>query len=346
MARKVKFTAEESIEADTPRKQEILRNTKIIEQRNRDIQTAQEIFADPNRSAQQKRDIVSGLESGFKRVERAGQLGSPAPDPGQRARDMFAAKQRGVGVPDASNVQGQFEQAQEEGLIPGETPQRVELDIEKRAGESIPIIGAPIAGIGIAIAKFLKGTPLKSFAGKGADIEPLIQSPEGIREVMIAEIQAEQFDKSISATQAIGVAAEALGLTALPLDIGKTVEKFTKTPSEDVETLRQSVAQMEGRASSMTDAASQGELGDPIKVLRNLRDMELEIGKLEAQLKFAIILSAELRADPEQVNLIEIEILRARDTIFEGQQRAQEGAFITPTDESLFGQLQRLKGGK
>ena len=58
MARKVKFSAEESVKADSPKKQEILRNTKINEQRNKDIQTAKETFANPNFSDQQKRDIV------------------------------------------------------------------------------------------------------------------------------------------------------------------------------------------------------------------------------------------------------------------------------------------------
>ena len=256
-------------------------------------------------------------------------------------------QQQGIPAPQPTLLQQQqLREAQEEGLIPGEAPERVELDIDPKTGEGLPIVGSPVTALGLGIATFLEGTKLKSFVSKESDIEPLLQTPEGQREIMIAEIQEEQFSKSISATELVGVASEALGLNDLPFGIGELVNKFTKTPSEDVETLRQSISEMEGRASSMTDAASQGELGDPIKVLRNLRGMELEIGKLEAQLKFAIILSAELRSDPEQINLIELEILRARDTIFEGQQRAQEGAFITPTSESLFIQLQNLKGGR
>lgn len=347
MPRKVKFTAEESVKADTRKKQEILRNTKIIEQGNRDIQTAHDIFADPNRSDQQKRDIVGNLESGFVRVERADQLPTPARDPGMRAADMFAAKQRGVGVPEGQQ-QEQFRQVQEEGLIPEEAPKRVELDVEPLPGESIPIVGPVVASLAQAfVSRFFRGDDalLKSFKGSKADIEPLIQSPEGLREVMLAEIQEEEFDRTISITEGVGAAAEAFGLNKLPLGIGGVVEKFTKTPSEDVETLRQAVSEMEGRASSLTDAASQGELGHPIQVLRRLRGMELELGKLEAQLKYTIILSGELRADPEQINLIEVEILRARETIFEAQQRAQEGAFITPSSESLFIQLEKLKGG-
>ena len=56
-----------------------------------------------------------------------------------------------------------------------------------------------------------------------------------------------------------------------------------------------------------------------------------------------IINSVELRANPEQVNLIEEKILSARETFFEAKQRAAEGALITPSDSQLYLRLQEIR---
>jgi len=130
-----------------------------------------------------------------------------------------------------------FQGLEEEGLIPEEEmPERVELDVERKAGEGMPLVGASIAGIGQAVAMFLKDTPLKSFVGEGQEIDNLVQTPEGRRGVMIAEIQREELDKSISATEALGALIE--GIPVVGSLANEYAGDLLKTPEATTRDLR------------------------------------------------------------------------------------------------------------
>lgn len=225
--------------------------------------------------------------------------------------------------------------------VPTELPGRKELDIQRISGEETPLIGAPITPVQLALTNYFKTTGAEEYLSE--ELNAFLGTPEGRREIMLSEIQAEEFKKAYESLSELGVIVESIGLTKIPFNIGEMVEKFTKTPSEDVRALRERIAELDSRASSMTDSSSQGELGDPTAVLKTLSDMDIQIAKIEAQMKALIIFSSTLRSDPEEINNIEEEILSARTTIAEAQQRAAEGALITPTEESLFFKLMKLK---
>ena len=220
-----------------------------------------------------------------------------------------------------------------------------QLESEASPLAKIPLIGSAIDPLSRAIASFLSGTKLKAFKkGDLLDLDALIEDPQTKREIMLAEIQQEQLEKTATANEAIGAAAESLGLNKLPFGIGEAVDKFTKTPSGDVNTLRNRIKELDSLASGMSDAAAQGELGSPLEVSRQISDMDIEISKVEAQLKFLVTLSSVLQSDPEEVNNIEIEILKARETLFEAKQRLAEGAAVAPSDSQLYLKLLDLKG--
>lgn len=291
---------------------------------------------------QREKDIHKALSAGATRKEAVGiaseQFGALKEREDERARQLAleqTEKQRQAELLPVAEETGVFE----------ESPERVELDVspgEKVAQEHIPLIGSIITPMVNAVTGILGQNEYKGLTND--DKLVYSQTPEGRRVVMINEIRKQELNKAVTATEAVGVAAEALGLTRITtLNIGETVEQFVKTPSADVETFRESIRLVEGRASAMTDAASQGELGDTADVLRKLSNMDYEIAKSEAKIKFMITNSATLQADPEEVNLIEEEILKARETIFEAKQRAAEGALITPSEEQLYYKLQQIK---
>ncbi len=234
--------------------------------------------------------------------------------------------------------------AEETGVFE-ERPEQVELDIKKKIYtgpegldfKAIPVAGTIAGTIGDMISKKLGILPNE---------DPLILTPEGQREIMKNEIQKEVVEKTEEQISILGVMTESVGLTKLPLGIGDAVARFTKTPSEDIETLRVEISELDSLASQMTDAAAQGELGNPAEVLRKLDKIDRIMIEKEQQIKTLLIYSAELKSDPEEINLIELEILKVRDTIFEGKQRAAEGALVTPTDSHLYYTLKDIKEKK
>jgi len=182
--------------------------------------------------------------------------------------------------------------------------------------------------------------------GIGTEVlNDLIQNPETQRQIMLQEIQREELDKSLSASQKLGALLEPyLGdLKVFDIDVGGYADQWLQMPKKDVETIVEQIAELESSVSGMTDSASQGEIGNPAEVLRDIAQKEEDLAIYEARIKRLIIESTELRRNPEQVNLIEEKILSARETFFEAKQRAAEGALITPTDSQLYLKLQELR---
>ena len=92
----------------------------------------------------------------------------------------------------------------------------------------------------------------------------------------------------------------------------------------------------------MTDSVSQGEMGNPFEAIKKIEEGERQMIVIETKIRLLKEVSAELQANPEQLNTIQEEINQGLKTAFEAKQRAAEGAVITPTEESLYFKLQRL----
>jgi hypothetical protein len=199
--------------------------------------------------------------------------------------------------------------------------------------------------------RFLFGSPIKEASkiifGKdeGEKIDDLIQNPETLRSTMLQEIQREELDKSLTSSQKLGGILEPyLGdLKVFDVDIGGYVNQWVQMPQKDVNTIVEQIAELESSVSGMTDSASQGEIGNPAEVLRDIAEKERTLAIYEVRIKKLILESDELKANPEKVNLIEEKILSARETFFEAKQRAAEGALVTPTDSQLYLKLKRLR---
>lgn len=243
--------------------------------------------------------------------------------------------------------------AEETGVFE-ERPERVELDVKKE--EKLAEQGFVRKVTGIAkptlfgetskiAASVILGDKIKDPETKIAD---LIQNPETLRAKMLQEIQREELDKSQTASQKLGALLEPIvgDLKVFDIDIGRYADKFLRMPKQEVEEIVEQIKEIESSASGLTDAASQGEIGNPAAVLRDIAEKEEQVYILEARIKRLILESDELKANPEQVNLIEKEILTAKETLFEARQRAAEGAVLTPSDSQLYFKLQELRNEK
>jgi len=178
------------------------------------------------------------------------------------------------------------------------------------------------------------------------EFQGLMQNPETARQVMINEIQKEIINEERTISQKLGARLEPfLGeLKFWDVDIGGYVDKFFRMPKKEAESIVGQIEELTSSISGMTDAASQGEIGNPAEVLRELDKRDKELAVYEARIYRLILESPELQLNPETVNEIEEKIRDARDNIFEAKQRAAEGALITPTDGQLYLKLQEVKG--
>ena len=164
---------------------------------------------------------------------------------------------------------------------------------------------------------------------------------------MLQEIQREELNKSQTASQKLGSILEPWvgDLEVFSVDIGGYADQFLRMPKQEAEEIVEQIGEVESTVSGMVDSASQGEIGNPAEVLRDIAEKEEKIYRLEARLKRLILESNELKANPEKVNIIEEKVLKAKETLFEAKQRAAEGALITPTDSQLYLKLRELRNG-
>jgi hypothetical protein len=234
--------------------------------------------------------------------------------------------------------------AEETGVFE-ERPERVELTPTEEELKQHPstfkrfLFGSPIN----EASKIIFG---KSIFGKEEEsINDLMENPETLRATMIQEIQRDELDKSLTASQKLGGVLEPyLGdLKVFDVDVGGYINQWIQMPQKDVNTIVEQIAEVESSVSGMTDSASQGEIGNPAEVLRDIDEKERTLAIYEARIKKLILQSDELKANPEKVRLIEEKILSARETFFEAKQRAAEGALVTPTDSQLFLKLKEIR---
>jgi len=234
--------------------------------------------------------------------------------------------------------------AEETGVFE-ERPESVELGLTEEQQQTVPSLFTPAEPLqklfGIPDNKIKKAIdPDGDF-----EIEDLIGNPETARQKLLQEIQREELEKGLTANQKLGSKLEPfLGdLKFFDFDASAYVDQWVRMPTREVETIVETIGEVESTVSSMTDSAAQGEIGNPGEVLRDIAKYEEELAIAEARIKKLILVSDELKANPENINQIEAKILSARETIFEAKQRAAEGALITPTNEALYFKLQNLR---
>ena len=237
---------------------------------------------------------------------------------------------------------------EEAGAFEEVTPREVSLAPEERPGGGIPILGPSVSAIQGAIGSIVQDT---IFAGEavvtGEQAFPIPMTPETVREAALREIKQKSFDEGISLSEGIGSVIESIPV------VGSLANKYasglTQTPSANTQTVLAEINRIKEAASTGQEKVRNG-LEDPDFGLDRARSMEEDVSKLEGRIKLLINTSAQLRANTDNVNLIQEQILEAREKISRYRTASEFGLTaqltgtgrIIPTDEALFFEL---KGG-
>ena len=213
---------------------------------------------------------------------------------------------------------------------------------------NIPIIGSQIAGL--AGAGAIRQPAKSSLEIDPDDLFRSLKDPlvgETAREATLRQIRADAFRKGISQQEAFGSMLEGLP------GIGAAARFFNfnlgELPSENAQTVLAEINKLKEAASTGQEKVRNG-LEDPDFGLARAREMEENIASLEGRIQLLIISSPALNADNDEVNLIQEQILEAKEKVSRYRRASTFGLTaqltgtgrIVPTDEQLFFEL---KGG-
>ena len=227
------------------------------------------------------------------------------------------------------------------------TPEEISLTPEEKIGRGIPILGPSISALQSALGSIVKDT---SFAGEdirtGEEAFAIPLTPETVRESALREIRQNSFDEGISLSESIGSFIESIPV------IGSLANKYasglTQTPSANAQTALDNINKIKEAASTGQEKVRNG-LEDPDYGLGRAREMEEELAQLEARIKLLISTSAQLRANADNVNKIQEEILEAKEKVNRYRTASTFGLTaqltatgrIIPTDEQMFFELKK-----
>jgi len=217
-----------------------------------------------------------------------------------------------------------------------------------------PVIG-PAAG---AIFSVLDNAAMKGWlpdlggeAGlTGEEAFPTPITPETLREASLREIQKESFNEGISFGESFGSFVESIPV------VGTLARKWAagliETPSANSDNAIGEIRSERERAATGTEKVASGRQ-DPSYALGQARAMEENIAKLEGRIKLLIQGSAILRANTDEVNKIQEEILRSKERVAQYRQAASIALIaqttgtgrIIPTDEQMYFDLKEFKEG-
>lgn len=261
----------------------------------------------------------------------------------QRAIPTGAGGQAGMTAAQIAQQQEQQELTQEAltNLEQKQTIAERELSPRPTAGQS-EIGGANLA----ALEMVSRTTPLLSPKGfydkyiKGEEIneeEITGLSPENQRTAALTKAEERIIKKGLDLNEKLGAVVEAIpfgGWAAGALNI--------VTPSERVKDIESNLEEVEQFASDVASNAGQG-LITPNKAIDLIEEYEIKLQEMEAKIKLNAVYSAELRANPEQLNKIETKIARIRQTFYEAKfEAATGGVKQEPNEYQIYNATKRL----
>jgi len=239
---------------------------------------------------------------------------------------------------------------QEKGFFDETTPERKELDIERKGFGELPVIGPAAQAIGAKplIAKeeklIVNGVEVKRdwLTGiKQKDIPTLIQNPETLRELALQEIQKETIAQGTTQSEKFGAIIE--GIPVIGSLAAKYARGLIETPSGNTETILKEIDSERERAATLAEKIMTGKADDPQAMYNQLEEIEENIIKLETKIQVLSQESAILIADANELNRIEEKILRAKERVFQAKQAAAGGMVAKATDTNVLLTLKRLK---
>jgi hypothetical protein len=257
-----------------------------------------------------------------------------------------------AGVPGTQQfAEAQAEQAipelEEAGAFEEVTPEEVALTPEQQFGEELPILGPATGAIQSVLGNALRKGWLPILETRKGE-EPFPITEETLREASLAEIRKESLKEGISLRESFGSLVEAIPV------VGTLASKYAggliETPSSNAEDVIAEINRIKEAASTGQEKV-RNNLEDPEYGLDRARNMEEDIAKLEGRLKALINTSARLRTSSDQINLIQEQILEAREKVSRYRNAATFGLTaqltgtgrVVPTDEQLFFALKDYK---
>jgi len=254
-----------------------------------------------------------------------------------------AAQRRGEDLFEAA-VGESREELREAGAFEEVTPGEVSL--LPTSTIDVPGLGAGGAGVAQAVASAIEKEIAGEVTGEAAFPKPL--GLETIREEALREVSIKSFDEGVSRSEAFASFVEAIPL------IGNRARAWAggllESPSKNADSVISEIAIIKEAASTGQEKVRNG-LEDPDFGLDNARSMEEEIAKLEGRLRILIETSPVLRANTDEINRIQEDILSAKVKVSRYRRASAFGytAQLTgagrpiPTDEQIFFELQRLE---
>ena len=269
----------------------------------------------------------------------------------QASQELAAqAEGRQVPVAEAQAARQQTGQTlQQAGAFEQVTPREVPLAPVTPTGD-IAVIGPAAAALaetpGSRI-KFENGQFVREAkkTTTGEEAFPVPVTAETVREESLRQISKNSFNKGISDAESFGTLIESVPV------VGQVARKWA---SGLIETPSANADNVIGEVSKIGDAASTGQekvrngLESPEFGLDRARKMEEDVANLEGRIKLLINTSPILRANTDEVNKIQEEILRSKERIARYRQASSFGLTaeltgtgrVVPTDEQLFFELQ------
>lgn len=325
------------------REEERKRRRREVEEERRQQLAAQGKLT---RATERTPDIEGGrreLEAREKRLSTAGREGQIQPQ--RTVAEVRQAQQQA-----AFTLEG-------EGAFEDVTPRRTDLAPELES--DIPVVTPAVAALSqistdqsiLGIAReqglFPKLIPEQQ---TGESAFPVPDTPETLREAALREISRVSFNRGVSRAEKFGTMVESIPV------LGKAARTFAggliEQPSDNIKNVVNNINRIKEDASTGQEKVRNG-LEDPEFGLTNARAMEEEVAKLEGRLKLLISTSPILQANTDEVNLLQEQIFEAREKINRYRTASEFGLTakltqtgrVIPTDEQLFTELKRLKGG-
>ena len=288
-----------------------------IEEKKKKEREAREAAAKPSYAS---RNLSENLQT---LVPRGG--GSPLRTSGQ-------AMKREISEEAAAKKEMEAQQQEElQSIIAEESPVQRDLTggYEKTPMEKIPVLGGLISAVGGGILEKLnrrriaKGKEPYNIAGIGA---------EKLRNEALTQIEADVYAEGTTASEKFGAIVEGIPI------VGSLVSKYARglieTPSGNIQTLKTTLRTERSRASKYETWAAQGIIPSGV-AQQNIEDIELNVQRLESRIRMLTQISPELKFNSDEVNKIEVEILRTKEVVLGAKARVMVGLAQVATDEEL-----------
>ena len=306
------------------------------------------------------KDPKTGETTGF--VNPAGKvfLGNPSEIAELQARQERKAGFQGVGGTGAGGEVGSLAQQsaireaqaslEAAGAFEDVTPTEPNLEpYYQRPGEEVPVAGPALSAVSEALIGVVKRKgwlkdELKEVTGEMAFGG---RPEETIREAALREIRQKSFDKGISDRERFGTVIE--GIPLVGSLVSKYVRGLIETPSANAQTVTSEINRIKEAASTGQEKV-RNNLEDPEYGLTRAREMEEDLAQLQGRLKLLINTSPILRANADEVNLLQEQVLEAQEKVSRYRNAATFGLTaqltgtgrVVPTDEQIYFELKEL----